>query len=109
VEAVRAAGANGLQVFALRGPAAGTRRVGRHLDLHVGRGVPGRHHRRFFGAGGMGWYLRESVQRIASQDVAAILLSIIVLVLAAELFSGWLRARIAKGHRVGAQCPSPSP
>ena len=34
----------------------------------------------FFGAGGMGWYLRESVQRVASQDVAAILLSIIVVV-----------------------------
>ena len=50
----------------------------------------------FFGAGGMGWYLRESVQRIASQDVAAILLSIIVVVLAAELLSGWVRARVSK-------------
>ena len=50
----------------------------------------------FFGAGGMGWYLRESVQRIASQDVAAILLSIIVVVLAAELLSAWLRTRIAR-------------
>ena len=49
----------------------------------------------FFGAGGMGWYLRESVQRIASQDVAAILLSIIVVVLIAELFSAWLRKRSA--------------
>jgi phosphonate transport system permease protein len=50
----------------------------------------------FFGAGGMGWYLRESVQRIASQDVAAILLSIIAVVLIAELFSAWLRKRIAQ-------------
>ena len=50
----------------------------------------------FFGAGGMGWYLRESVQRIASQDVAAILLSIIVVVLVAELFSAWLRRRISQ-------------
>jgi phosphonate transport system permease protein len=50
----------------------------------------------FFGAGGMGWYLRESVQRIASQDVAAILLSIILVVLVAELFSAWLRKRIAQ-------------
>jgi phosphonate transport system permease protein len=50
----------------------------------------------FFGAGGMGWYLRESVQRIASQDVAAILLSIIIVVLAAELLSGWLRARVSR-------------
>ena len=50
----------------------------------------------FFGAGGMGWYLRESVQRVASQDVAAILLSIIVIVVVAELFSAWLRHRIAQ-------------
>jgi phosphonate transport system permease protein len=50
----------------------------------------------FFGAGGMGWYLRESVQRIASQDVAAILLSIIAVVLAAELLSAFLRKRIAE-------------
>ena len=49
----------------------------------------------FFGAGGMGWYLRESVQRIASHDVAAILLSIIIVVVAAELFSAWLRRRVA--------------
>ena len=50
----------------------------------------------FFGAGGMGWYLRESVQRVASRDVAAILLSIIVVVILSELFSAWLRTRIAK-------------
>ena len=55
----------------------------------------------FFGAGGMGWYLRESVQRIASQDVAAILLSIIVVVVAAELLSAWLRGRIAARDRLG--------
>ncbi len=50
----------------------------------------------FFGAGGMGWYLRESVQRIASQDVAAIILSIIVVVLAAELLSAWVRGRVSR-------------
>ena len=50
----------------------------------------------FFGAGGMGWYLRESVQRVASKDVAAILLSIIVIVVISELFSAWLRTRIAR-------------
>ena len=50
----------------------------------------------FFGAGGMGWYLRESVQRVASRDVAAILLSIIVVVIVSELFSAWLRTRIAR-------------
>ena len=50
----------------------------------------------FFGAGGMGWYLRESVQRVASKDVAAILLSIIVIVVISELLSAWLRTRISK-------------
>jgi len=50
----------------------------------------------FFGAGGMGWYLRESVQRVASKDVAAILLSIIAIVVVCELFSAWLRTRIAR-------------
>jgi phosphonate transport system permease protein len=50
----------------------------------------------FFGAGGMGWYLRESVQRIASHDVAAILLSIIIVVIVSEVLSAWLRTRIAR-------------
>ncbi len=50
----------------------------------------------FFGAGGMGWYLRESVQRVASRDVAAIILSIIAIVVVSELFSAWMRTRIAK-------------
>jgi ABC-type phosphate/phosphonate transport system permease subunit len=35
------------------------------------------------------------VQRIASHDVAAILLSIIIVVVAAELFSAWLRRRVS--------------
>jgi phosphonate transport system permease protein len=50
----------------------------------------------FFGAGGMGWYLRESVQRVASKDVAAILLSIILVVIVSELLSAWLRTRISR-------------
>jgi phosphonate transport system permease protein len=50
----------------------------------------------FFGAGGMGWYLRESVQLIASRDVAAILLSIVAVVVLVELVSAWLRNAIAK-------------
>ncbi len=50
----------------------------------------------FFGAGGMGWYLRESVQRVASRDVAAILLSIVVIVVICELVSAWVRTRIAR-------------
>ncbi len=49
----------------------------------------------FFGAGGMGWYLRESTQLIASRDVAAILLSIILVVAISEIASAWLRHRIA--------------
>jgi phosphonate transport system permease protein len=50
----------------------------------------------FFGAGGMGWYLRESVQKVESQEVMAIILSIVLVVIVAELFSAWLRNRIAK-------------
>lgn len=50
----------------------------------------------FFGAGGMGWYLRESVQRVASRDVAAILLSIIAVVIVSELLSAWFRTRISR-------------
>jgi phosphonate transport system permease protein len=96
VEAVRAAGGNRTQVFvfavlpqvrvAWTGTSIYTWDVVFRAATIVG----------FFGAGGMGWYLRESVQRIASQDVAAILLSIIVLVVAAELVSAWARDRIAK-------------
>jgi phosphonate transport system permease protein len=96
VEAIRAVGANRTQVFvfavlpqirvAWTGTSIYTWDVVFRAATIVG----------FFGAGGMGWYLRESVQRIASQDVAAILLSIIVVVLVAELFSAWLRNRIAR-------------
>ena len=50
----------------------------------------------FFGAGGMGMALRESVQRIESQQVAAIMLSIVAVVLVAELVSGWARTHIAR-------------
>ena len=50
----------------------------------------------FFGAGGMGHFLRESVQRVESNQVAAILLSIIVIVMVAELVSAWIRNRIAR-------------
>ncbi len=50
----------------------------------------------FFGAGGMGWYLRESVQRVASKDVAAILLSIVAIVVVCELISAWVRTRVSR-------------
>ena len=50
----------------------------------------------FFGAGGMGWYLKRNVLQIETHRVAAILLSIVVLVLVAEGVSAWARARVAK-------------
>jgi phosphonate transport system permease protein len=96
VEAIRSAGGNPLQVFvfavlpqvrvAWTGITIYTWDVVFRAATVVG----------FFGAGGMGWYLRASVQRVASRDVAAILLSIIVVVVISELFSAWLRNRIAK-------------
>ena len=96
VEAIRATGANLFQVFvyavlpqvrvAWTGISIYTWDVVFRAATVVG----------FFGAGGMGWYLRESVQRVASKDVAAILLSIILIVVISELFSAWLRTRIAK-------------
>ena len=95
VEAIRATGGNRLQVFvyavlpqvrvAWTGISIYTWDVVFRAATVVG----------FFGAGGMGWYLRESVQRIASHVVAAILLSIIIVVVAAEVFSAWLRRRVA--------------
>jgi phosphonate transport system permease protein len=96
VEAIRSAGANQLQVFvyavlpqvrvAWTGISIYTWDVVFRAATVVG----------FFGAGGMGWYLRESVQRVASHDVAAILLSIIVVVVLSELLSAWLRNHIAR-------------
>jgi phosphonate transport system permease protein len=50
----------------------------------------------FFGAGGMGWYLKRNVLQIETYRVAAILLSIVVLVLVSEGVSAWARARVAK-------------
>lgn len=96
VEAIRASGANRLQTFvyavlpqvrvAWTGISIYTWDVVFRAATVVG----------FFGAGGMGWYLRESVQRVASRDVAAILLSIILVVIVSELLSAWLRRRIAQ-------------
>jgi phosphonate transport system permease protein len=44
----------------------------------------------------MGHYLRESVQRVESQEVAAIVLSIIVIVFVAEMLSAWIRSLISR-------------
>jgi phosphonate transport system permease protein len=96
VEAMRAAGADDVQVLlfavlpqvrvAWAGIALYTWDVVFRAATVVG----------FFGAGGMGSYLRESVQRIESQEVAAIMLTIVAVVLLAEILSGWARERIAR-------------
>lgn len=96
VEAIRATGAGHLQTFifavlpqvrvAWAGIAIYTWDVVFRASTVVG----------FFGAGGMGHYLRESVQRVESRQVTAIILTIIAIVIAAELFSAWARARIAR-------------
>jgi phosphonate transport system permease protein len=49
----------------------------------------------FFGGGGMGWYLSRATYELQSTRVAAILLTIIVLVSISEVLSGWLRQRLA--------------
>jgi phosphonate transport system permease protein len=96
VEAVRATGANLLQVF-LFAVLPQVRVAWTAISIYTwdvvfrAATVVG-----FFGAGGMGWYLRESVQRVASRDVAAILLSIIVIVILSEFLSAWLRGRISR-------------
>ena len=50
----------------------------------------------FVGAGGMGWYLKRAVLQIESERVAAIIISIIVLVLMSEIFSAYARDRVMK-------------
>ena len=96
VEAIRATGAGHLQTFvfavlpqvrvAWAGIAIYTWDVVFRASTVVG----------FFGAGGMGHYLRESVQRVESRQVAAIILTIVGIVIMAELFSAWVRGRIAR-------------
>ena len=96
VEAVRAIGAGHLQTFvfavlpqvrvAWAGIAIYTWDVVFRASTVVG----------FFGAGGMGHHLRESVQRLENRQVSAIILTIVGIVIAAELFSAWVRGRIAR-------------
>ena len=96
VEAMRSVGAGPLQVFqfavlpqvrvAFTGIAIYTWDVAFRAATVVG----------FFGGGGMGWYLKRSVQQMESTRVAAILLTIIALVTVAELGSGWLRRSIRR-------------
>ncbi|MDH3666167.1 MAG: phosphonate ABC transporter, permease protein PhnE [Paracoccaceae bacterium] len=96
VEAIRATGASQLSVMvygvfpqvrvAFTGIAIYTWDVAFRAATVVG----------FFGAGGMGWYLKRNVLQIETNRVAAILLSIIVLVLVSEGISAWARARVAR-------------
>jgi phosphonate transport system permease protein len=96
VEAIRATGASQLSVMiygvfpqvrvAFTGIAIYTWDVAFRAATVVG----------FFGAGGMGWYLKRNVLQIETNRVAAILLSIIALVLVSEAASAWARARVAK-------------
>ena len=96
VEAIRATGAGHLQTFvfavlpqvrvAWAGIAIYTWDVVFRASTVVG----------FFGAGGMGHYLRESVQKVESRQVSAIILTIVLIVIAAELLSAWVRGRIAR-------------
>lgn len=50
----------------------------------------------FVGAGGMGWYLKRNVLQIETERVAAILLSIVVLVLISEAVSAYARNRVMR-------------
>ncbi|MEE8453656.1 MAG: phosphonate ABC transporter, permease protein PhnE [Limibaculum sp.] len=50
----------------------------------------------FFGAGGMGWYLKRNILQVESERVAAILVSIIVLVFISEMLSAWARNTVMK-------------
>jgi len=49
----------------------------------------------FVGAGGMGWYLKRNVMQIETNRTAAILLSILVLVVISEFISAWARNRVS--------------
>lgn len=94
VEAMRSAGANSFQIFifavvpqvrvAFTGIAIYTWDVAFRAATVVG----------FFGGGGMGWYLKRNVQQLENYRVAAIILSIIAMVLVAEFISGWLRSAV---------------
>jgi len=96
VEAIRATGANLFQVMvfgvfpqvrvAFTGIGIYTWDVAFRAATVVG----------FVGAGGMGWYLKRNVLQIETERVAAILLSIVVLVLISEALSALARDRVMK-------------
>ena len=61
---------------------------GTHLQVFVFGG--------FVGAGGMGWYLKRNIMQIETERTAAILLSIVVLVVISEFVSAWARSRVSR-------------
>ncbi len=99
IEAIKATGANALQVF-VYGVLPQVRVAWTGISIYTwdtafrAATVVG-----FFGAGGMGWYLRRTVQQIESHKVAAILLSIIALVVLSEVTSAWARMKV--GAKMG--------
>ena len=96
VEAIRAMGGNHLQIFvygvfpqvrvAFTGIAIYTWDVAFRAATVVG----------FVGAGGMGWDLKRNVMQIETQRTAAILVSIVILVVISEFISAWARVRMSK-------------
>ena len=50
----------------------------------------------FFGAGGMGWYLKRNVLQLEYARVASIVLSIVALVILSEILSYFMRNKIQK-------------
>ena len=96
VEAIRAMGGTHLQVFvfgvfpqvrvAFTGIAIYTWDVAFRAATVVG----------FVGAGGMGWYLKRNIMQIETERTAAILLSIVFLVVISEFVSAWARNRVSK-------------
>ena len=50
----------------------------------------------FFGAGGMGWYLKRNVLQLEYARTSAIIVSIIVLVIFSEALSAYMRDKIYK-------------
>ncbi len=96
VEAIRAMGGTHLQVFvfgvfpqvrvAFTGIAIYTWDVAFRAATVVG----------FVGAGGMGWYLKRNIMQIETERTAAILLSIVFLVVISEFVSAWARRRVSK-------------
>jgi len=99
IEAIQATGANPLQVF-IYGVLPQVRVAWTGISIYTwDTAFRAATVVNFFNAGGMGWYLRRTVQQIESTRVAAILFSIILLVIISEVASAW--ARIKVGAKMG--------